>query len=174
MLIRPALPADARDLAVLGTRLWRETYEGLIPSLKLEQYLAETFGPSQQAEELADPACRTLVLAEGSALLGYAWLRAKVPEVEVPFGNPLEVARFYLDQALHGTGAGRSLMQAVLTDAASAGHDGVWLQVWEENPRALRFYAKAGFTEVGKTVFLVGSLSYRDRLLVHRLAAQGD
>lgn len=174
MLIRPALPADVQNLAVLGERLWRETYEGLIPSLDLEQYLAQTFGPSQQAAELADPACRTLVLTEGDDLLGYAWLRAQAPEVEVRFENPLEVARFYMDRSLHGRGAARSLMQAVLAHAASAGHDGVWLQVWEENPRALRFYAKAGFTDIGATVFPVGSLTYRDRLLVHRLVAQGD
>jgi diamine N-acetyltransferase len=174
MLIRPAVPADAQDLAALGERLWRETYEGLIPSTNLEQYLAETFGPLQQAAELADPACRTLLLAEGGTLLGYAWLRAKAPEVDVPFESPLEVARFYVDRSLHGRGAARSLMAAVLAHASEAGHDGVWLQVWEENTRALRFYAKAGFRDAGETVFLVGSRSYRDRLLVHGLVAQAD
>ena len=174
MVIRPALPADAQELSLLGKRLWRETYEGLIPSLNLEQYLAESFGSSQQAAELADAACRTLVLAEGGGLLGYVWLRAKAPEVEVPFENPLEVARFYVDRSLHGTGAAQALMTAVLAHASTAGHDGVWLQVWEANPRALRFYAKAGFTDVGETVFLVGSLSYRDRLLTHRLRTQAS
>jgi ribosomal protein S18 acetylase RimI-like enzyme len=170
MLIRPALPVDAQDLAVLGARLWRETYEGLIPASDLESYLAEAFGPSQQAAELADPACRTFLLAEGGTLLGYAWLRPKAPEVEVSFENPLEVARFYVDRSLHGRGAALSLMTAVLAHASAAGHGGVWLQVWEENPRALRFYAKAGFKDVGETLFLVGSRSYRDRLLVYRLA----
>ena len=174
MVIRPAVPADAQELALLGKRHWRETYVDLIPASDLESYLAEAFGPSQQAAELADPACRTLVLAEGGVLLGYAWLRAKAPEVEVPFDSPLEVARFYVDRALHGTGAARSLMAAVLAHAASAGHDGVWLQVWEENPRALRFYAKAGFKDVGETVFLVGALSYRDRLLTHRLVTRAN
>ncbi len=174
MVIRPALPADAQDLAILGERLWRDTYEGLIPSSDLEQYLVEAFGPDRQAAELADPACRTLVLDEGGTLLGYAWLRAKGPAVEVPFERPLEVARFYVDRALHGTGTAQSLMAALLAHAASADHDGVWLQVWEQNPQAIRFYAKAGFTDAGATVFLVGSLTYRDRLLVHRLRTQVD
>jgi len=177
MLIRPALPVDAQDLAVLGARLWRETYEGLIPASDLESYLAEAFGSDRQAAELADPAGRTLTIEVDGRLLGYAWLRACGPggdPARLPFGRPLEVARFYVDQSLHGRGAARSLMAAVLAHAASAGHDWVWLQVWEENHRALRFYAKAGFKDVGETVFLVGSLSYRDRLLVHRLVAQGD
>jgi GNAT superfamily N-acetyltransferase len=135
MVIRTALPSEAQDLAVLGRRLWRETYAGLIPESNLAMHLAATFGPVQQAAELADPACRTLVVEEeGGALLGYALLRACGPEEErasFHFVKPLEVARFYLDGALHGTGAARDLMDAVLAQAASAGHDGVWLQVWE-------------------------------------------
>ena len=175
MLIRTALPADALNLALLGERLWRATYTGLIPETNLEPYLAATFGPVQQAGELADPACTTLVIEGGDTFLGYAWLRAGGPEMEKTlfhFNHPLEVARFYVDQALHGQGAAQSLMAAVLAHAAAAGHDGVWLQVWEQNPRAIRFYAKAGFMDAGETTFHVGDQVYRDRLLVHALTAQ--
>jgi diamine N-acetyltransferase len=174
MRIRSALPADARELALLGERLWRESYTGLIPALDLELYLAETFGLSQQAAELADPACTTLVIDVDGALLGYAWLRACGPEVEKAvfrFSKPLEVARFYVDRSLHGLGAAMSLMAAVLACATAGGHDGAWVQVWEQNPRAIRFYAKAGFMDIGETTFPVGDRMYRDRLMVHILAA---
>ncbi len=169
MVIRVALPGDAQELALLGERLWRKTYGGLIPARDLESYLAEAFGLERQAAELVDPACRTLVIEADGHLLGYAWLRACAPELgkkALTCSKPLEVARFYVDSSLHGTGAAQSLMGAVLAHAASVGHDLLWLQVWEQNPRALRFYAKAGFMDAGETVFLVGSRSYRDRLLV--------
>ncbi|WP_243382979.1 GNAT family N-acetyltransferase [Geothrix alkalitolerans] len=176
MLIRIALPSEAPALAALGERLWRETYTGLIPASNLELHLAETFGPRQQAAELADPACRTLVIAEGNALLGYTLLRACGPEegmASFHFVNPLEVARFYVDASLHGRGAAQALMAAALDHAASAGHDGVWLQVWEQNPRAIRFYAKAGFQDVGEATFRVGEQVDRDRVLVHTLMNLG-
>jgi ribosomal protein S18 acetylase RimI-like enzyme len=172
MVIRPALPTDAQDLAMLGERLWRETYTGLIPASNLELHLAETFGANQQAAELADPTCHTLVIEREDDLLGYALLRACHPEHESPafhFVKPLEVARFYVDATLHGRGAARELMTAVLDHAAAAGHDGVWLQVWERNARAIRFYAKAGFTDAGEATFRVGEQVDRDRLLVHEL-----
>ena len=175
MIIRSALPADAPELSALGERLWRETYEGLIPAPDLSQHLAETFGLAQQAAELADPACTTLVIEKEGALLGYTLLRARGPETEgnaAPFARPTEIARFYLDRSLHGSGAAPELMAAVLAHAASAGHDGLWLQVWEQNPRAIRFYAKAGFRDVGETVYPVGALVYQDRLLVHALMAR--
>ncbi len=172
MVIRTALLTEAQELALLGARLWRETYAGLIPESNLELHLAETFGLVQQATELADPGSTTLVIDEGGALLGYALLRACGPEVEKRLGSfskPLEVARFYLDRSLHGAGAAKQLMAAVLAHAVAVGHDGVWLQVWEQNLRGIRFYAKAGFTELGETTFPVGDIVYRDRLLVHTL-----
>jgi GNAT superfamily N-acetyltransferase len=171
MLIRPALPAEAQELALLGERLWRETYTGLIPASNLELHLAATFGPAQQAAELADPACTMLIIEEEGRLQGYALLRACGPRMEksLDFHTPLEVARFYVDRPLHGSGAARVLMDAVLAYATTAGHDGLWLQVWEQNPRALRFYAKAGFTDAGGASYRIGNQVDRDRLLVHAL-----
>ncbi len=175
MLIRPALPTEAPELSRLGERLWRETYTGLIPQSNLELHLASTFGLVQQAAELADPANRTLVIEGDGALLGYALLQAhgpKAPTPAVPFEHPLEVARFYVDRSLHGHGAAQALMAEVLARAEAAGHDGVWLQVWEQNPRALRFYAKAGFRDAGGATYRIGQQVDRDRLLVHALLAR--
>jgi len=175
MVIRPALPSDAQELALLGERLWRGTYQGLIPASNLNLHLAETFGLAQQTAELENPACSMLVLEEGGGLRGYALLWARGPaEVahQLPFERPLEVARFYLDPALHGTGAAGQLMAAVLTHAVTAGHDGLWLQVWEQNPRAIRFYAKTGFSDAGEATYRIGKQMDRDRLLVHTLLSR--
>ena len=172
MRIRPAHPSEAPALAHLGERLWRETYTGLIPASNLEKHLAKTFGPGRQAAELADPACLTLVLEQGETLLGYALLRPGPPPPATGtchFAKPLEVVRFYLEASLHGSGAAARLMGAVLEEALARGHDGVWLQVWERNARAIRFYAKAGFSDAGETTFQVGEQVDRDRLLVHGL-----
>jgi diamine N-acetyltransferase len=177
MLIRRALPADAEAFAALAERLWRGTYTGLIPAPDLEAHLAEAFGPAQQAAELADGACRTLLLEGGGNLLGYALLKAHGPvpgTLPAPFTKPLEVVRFYLDPTVQGTGAARELMEAALAEAAGAGHDGVWLQVWEHNARGRRFYAKLGFTPAGTTVFQVGSREYHDLVLVHGLEIPFD
>lgn len=176
MLIRAALPDEAQDLALLGMRLWRETYMGLIPDANIALHLAETFGLRQQSAEMSDPGNTVLVIDEGGTLMGYALLQACGPELEeLPFhfARPLEVARFYVDRALHGAGAAQALMTAVLSHAASEGHDGVWLQVWEQNPRAIRFYAKAGFTDVGDATFRIGEQVDRDRVLIHTLMVRG-
>ncbi|GLH71860.1 N-acetyltransferase [Geothrix limicola] len=173
MPVRIALPRDAQALALLGERLWRETYTGLIPESNLNLHLAETFGLAQQAAELADPACTMLVLEEAGQLLGYALLQNHPSKwAQVPFVRPMEVVRFYVDRSLHGRGAGGQLMAAALSHAAARGHDGAWLQVWDQNPRAIRFYAKMGFTDAGEVSFRIGEQVDRDRLLVRPLDAR--
>ena len=43
----------------------------------------------------------------------------------------------------------------------------------EQNSRAIRFYAKAGFQDAGEATFRIGDQVDRDRLLVHALATRG-
>jgi ribosomal protein S18 acetylase RimI-like enzyme len=40
--------------------------------------------------------------------------------------------------------------------------DVAWLGVWERNPKAIAFYRKFGFQEVGEHVFPLGSDAQRD------------
>jgi ribosomal protein S18 acetylase RimI-like enzyme len=42
----------------------------------------------------------------------------------------------------------------------------LWLGVWEENPRAIRFYDKCGFMPVGSQDFNLGAARQRDRVMV--------
>jgi ribosomal protein S18 acetylase RimI-like enzyme len=47
-------------------------------------------------------------------------------------------------------------MKACLDEAERAGCDLVWLGVWERNPRAIAFYHKWGFEQVGTQTFQLG------------------
>jgi ribosomal protein S18 acetylase RimI-like enzyme len=48
-----------------------------------------------------------------------------------------------------------------------------WLGVWEHNPRAIAFYRKSGFVEVGDHVFPVGRDPQRDVVMARAVAANG-
>ena len=49
-----------------------------------------------------------------------------------------------------------------------------WLGVWERNPRAIAFYGKSGFIEVGSHVFMDGSDAQRDLVLVSPLGTNAS
>lgn len=59
----------------------------------------------------------------------------------------------------------RALMQSALLNLRQRDLDPVWLGVWEHNPRAISFYRKLGFTEVGEHIFQVGSDPQRDIIM---------
>ena len=70
--------------------------------------------------------------------------------------QPLEIRRIYASQEYLGRGVGKELMQATISEAKLRGCDCIWLGVWEKNQRAIDFYEKWGFREVGTHIFSVG------------------
>ncbi|MBK7331222.1 MAG: GNAT family N-acetyltransferase [Betaproteobacteria bacterium] len=87
--------------------------------------------------------------------------------------RPIELQRFCVDRPAHGTGVAQTLMAAARRAAREFGGEHLWLGVWERNPRAIAFYAKAGFRDVGSTVFQVGPDRQTDRVLVAPLTVEG-
>jgi ribosomal protein S18 acetylase RimI-like enzyme len=69
-----------------------------------------------------------------------------------------------------GKGVGRELMAAAIREAGQRGCDSVWLGVWEKNPRAIAFYKKWGFQEVGSHVFQLGDDLQTDFIMELMLA----
>ncbi|MEV4532285.1 GNAT family N-acetyltransferase [Asanoa sp. NPDC049518] len=61
-----------------------------------------------------------------------------------------EVLAIYLEPDRIGTGVGRELMRAALTELGQRGYKQVRLWVLEDNHRSRRFYEKAGFTPDGE------------------------
>ncbi|MCB9518166.1 MAG: GNAT family N-acetyltransferase [Gemmatimonadales bacterium] len=86
--------------------------------------------------------------------------------------QPVQVERFYADVPWIGKGVGGFMMEAVIERARSAGHDGIWLAVWEHNSRAMAFYERWGFTVVGRQDFLLGSDLQNDLVMERLLATE--
>jgi ribosomal protein S18 acetylase RimI-like enzyme len=68
----------------------------------------------------------------------------------------IELGRFYVHPAHHGSGAAGLLMEHTLAAAGATGARGAWLGVSEENARANAFYARHGFEAVGRKRFHIG------------------
>ena len=169
MEIRPALASEAPALAALAARLFRSTYADQIPLKDMETYIASAFTAEIQAQEIAAEGAAVLVAVREGDLAAYAQLRTAPPPMAGADPEALEIARFYLDPLLHGTGFASTLMGACLDWARRRGQRNAWLQVWEVNRRALGFYAKEGFQDAGQTTFQVGNILYRDRVLVRKI-----
>jgi len=159
---RPGQPADAAGLAEIAARTFADTFGADNTPEDLQAHLQAAYGVPQQGAELADPDVRTVLVCRGAQLIGYAQVRRSATPDCVAQPQPVELHRFYLDKSAHGSGLAVQLMAHVHAAARALGGQTLWLGVWERNPRAIRFYTKAGFARVGSHVFQVGSDAQTD------------
>jgi diamine N-acetyltransferase len=90
------------------------------------------------------------------SLAGYAHLRAGDVPAPLAGTNAIEIQRIYVSQEHYGRKVGAALMGHLLDEARRAGHDVIWLGVWQENARAIRFYEQWGFEVCGTDTFQLG------------------
>jgi len=169
LTIRPATPQDAAILAELGARTFRETFERHTAAPDLEAFLAAAYGEAIQRAELADPARPARILEVDGVPAGFLQLRLGHREPGVPGERPVELQRIYVLRAAQGGGRGAALMAEAVELARAWGADVLWLGVWENNLKALAFYARTGFREVGDHVFQIGDQVDRDLILARDL-----
>jgi diamine N-acetyltransferase len=167
-VFRRATVDDAARLADFATRTFRHTYEAYNTPDDMRDYLASAFGADKQSRELGDPAMITVFAESRGELVGYAQLKRGPAPASVQ-GSPVEIYRFYVDSRAHGAGVAQGLMREALDAARDLGADVAWLGVWERNPRAIAFYRKSGFDEVGTQIFQLGSDKQTDRVLVKHI-----
>ena len=163
--LRRATPADLASFCEFSRRTFVATYGAFHAPERMARHVAERLNDERLGEELADPARTVLVLAETVAWVGCAMLRSGDGPTELSAARPVEIERFYVDHAWHGRGLAAPLMSATLDAARAAGHDVAWLAVWEQNPRAVRFYEKAGFRIVGRHHYVFDGTAEDDHLM---------
>lgn len=167
--IRRGLVEDAAALAEFGARVYDQVFGPDNDPENMSEYLARNYGIEQQSIELSSPDVITLIAESHGQIAGYAQVRrGKTPSC-VLGDLPIELWRFYVDQPWRGKGLADRLMTATLDAARELGGKTIWLSVWEQNPRGVRFYQKKGFRDVGSKSFWVGQDEQTDRVMVIEL-----
>ncbi len=164
--IRRARADDARALALLGAATMLETYAELIDGADILAHCENRHAAAVYAAWLAD-ARVTIWIAHTArdAPIGYLVLMpATLPEPD-PHPDDMEVQRIYVLSRFHGTGIGHQLMGHAI---AETGARRLVLGVLKRNERAVAFYRRQGFAEIGSRVFQVGSARFDDFVLARQ------
>ena len=164
--IRPATHADAGALASFGARTFRETFGPDNRPEDIAVYVAEAYSEARQRAEIGDPGRTTLIAESPDGIVAFAQIRTGDTPGCVSGSLPIELLRFYVDRAWHGRGLARTLMAAIVAAAVARGARTLWLGVWEHNRRAIAFYFKYGFRDVGSHEFVLGTDRQIDRIMV--------
>lgn len=155
--IRKARRDDAKQLAAIAEDTFRDTFAAVSSPQDMAHHCRTSFGEAIQAGEIANPEMVTLLCEDAGRLVGFAQLRWGPAPDCVAANAPGEIQRLYVARDCHGTGIAHDLMKACIDEMTIHRSDVAWLGVWERNPRAIAFYRKFGFREVGTHVFRLGN-----------------
>ena len=160
--VRRARRDDATQLSVIAETTFRDSFSGVNSPEDMDLHCRTSYSEAIQAKEIADPLRVTLLCEDGGRLVGLAQLRwGRAPSCVVADAAG-EIQRLYVISEFHGKGIAHDLMNACMDEMTGHRSDVVWLGVWERNPKAIAFYKKFGFREVGAHVFPLGSDPQRD------------
>ena len=165
MKIRYGTIDDAAMLAELGAKTFYDTYASDNTAENISAYIGKSFSTEIQSNELADTNIIFLIAELENRPVGYAKLKLDSRDESIRGTKQIEIERIYSLEEYIGRGIGKALMQAAIDDAKQRGCNSIWLGVWEQNSRAINFYKKWGFHEVGSHIFTVGDDPQRDLIL---------
>lgn len=169
LTIRRGTVRDAGLLSELAARTFSETFAADNTPEDLAAYIATSFNIARQTADLEDPASIFLIAEVDERAAGYAHLHVGEPEKSIEGSNPVELVRLYVSREWLGRGIGEQLMRACIDESRQAGHETIWLGVWERNGRAQAFYRKWNFRTVGEHMFRLGSDLQRDFVMERTL-----
>ena len=160
---------DLARLSALGRETFVETFGSRYPLVDLQTFLQQVYSESAVATELNDSQLRFQVIDDGQELVAFT----KIGPVHVPLDKPpddgMEIWQLYVRQRLLGRGLGTQLMQWADRQFIASGASQVFVSVFSENHRALRFYQRHGFGKFGEYGFRVGTQIDREWIMCRQL-----
>ncbi|PWU04907.1 MAG: GNAT family N-acetyltransferase [Bacteroidetes bacterium] len=163
--IRPATATDCTTIAALGKQTFVETYGEVSPKESLDQYLKAKFSPEKIAEELSNPDERFFIAFVDEMPVGFTKLRYDRIPKNLSNKKAIELERIYVLREHQGSSVGKELMNRCKEIAKSEKFDLVWLQVWQDNHRAIQFYQKSGFVIYDTAIFNFADIKHKDYLM---------
>jgi ribosomal protein S18 acetylase RimI-like enzyme len=160
---------DIKGLQDIGRKTFYETFSQGNDQENMKQYLEEGFSEAKLTAELNNENSEFYFASLDDKIIGYLKLNFGNSQTELQDSSSLEIERIYVLSEFHGKKAGQVLYEKAIQVAEEKNVNYVWLGVWEENPRAIRFYQKNGFVEFDKHIFKLGDDEQTDIMMKKKL-----
>lgn len=168
MEISPAVVSDAGNLATLAIQVWLDTYAVYGIRQAFSNYVWDELSPAKFEKKLKDKSIIILKMVENSHLTGFAEIHFASPCPAAP-EITTELEKIYIHQNFTGKKLGVKLLEFIGNEFKKREIQEFWLSVYENNERAIRFYKKNGFEEIGELFFLMEDEKHKNYILKKEL-----
>jgi len=163
---------DIEQLQEISRLTFLETFSAVNTEENMKKYLDEGFSTEKLTAELNDPNTEFYFATLDNKVIGYIKLNFGPSQTELQDDKAVEIERIYVPKEFHGKKIGQLLYQKARQIAEHKNVEYVWLGVWEENQRAIRFYQKNGFVEFDKHIFKLGDEEQTDVMMKLQLKSK--
>ena len=161
--IKKAKKADTEVLALLGRLTWSESHGQYIDDKNsVLKYLEENFSVSKTKQEINNAKNIFYIIYVDDLPVGYAKLVVHKKQENVASENNCQLERIFIQNEFIPLKIGQQLLTFVEEKAKALQLDTMWLSVYIKNNRAIRFYEKNEFKNVGKLNFIVDGKEYEN------------
>jgi ribosomal protein S18 acetylase RimI-like enzyme len=160
---------DIDILQKIGKQTFFETFSAGNTAENMKQYLEEGFSIEKLTTELNDHNAEFYFATLEGIVVGYLKINFGQSQTELKDEKAIEIERIYVLKDYHGKSVGQMLYEKAIQISRQKSADYIWLGVWEENPRAIRFYKKNGFIEFDKHIFKLGNDEQTDIMMKLKL-----
>lgn len=162
-------------LLPIARRIFADTFGHLYEALPFLAFLDGAYScDGTMARDLKSSEVAWRVGCLSGEPIGYA----KLTPLRAPFPDAapgsVELQQIYVERRWQGSGVAETLMGWALDEAIRRGAPEIYLTVFDHNERAKRFYARHGFSEVGRCTFRLGDRVDDDRVWRRRLVVEAS
>ncbi|MFC4212354.1 GNAT family N-acetyltransferase [Pedobacter lithocola] len=148
---------DYKIVQLIGKETFFETFASSNTEADMKKYLSESFSEEKIKKELSNKESMFFIVWDSEVPIGYLKINTGDAQTELQDTCALEIERIYVKANYHGKKIGQLLYDKALEVAQQKHLKSIWLGVWEENPKAIKFYEKNGFIAFDKHVFKMGN-----------------
>ena len=154
MKIRQAEPSDVEMLSKLAMETYAAAFGHSFSPADLAAHLEKSLSPNNFKQISVED---TVLVAEvEDCMIGYVQF-GKCDFEEATSDSDQELRRLYVLAEFQNKGVGALLMSGALNHQNLKNARQIFLDVWEHNSGAQRFYVRYGFEVIGKREFVVES-----------------
>lgn len=161
--------SDITELQRIGQQTFQETFVDSNSEENMKSYLEEGFSLEKLTREVKNENSEFYFAKIDNEVIAYLKVNYGESQTELKDNKSLEIERIYVSKEFHGKNVGQLLYNKAIEVAEQRGSEYVWLGVWEQNPRAIRFYEKNGFAVFDKHIFKLGNDEQTDILMKLKL-----
>jgi len=153
--IRKATINDSELIGRIGGETFLESHGHSASTADIKDFIDKTYNTEAIITEFENPNAHYFIISVNGEVAGFSKVEVNANINFIDEVNVTKLQRFYLLKAFYGQNLGAKLFDFNIEFSKENNQKGIWLAVWVENERAIKFYTKKGFKIVGEYDFKI-------------------